>query len=460
MKIRKKKKLGISIVVVLLVLMIMTVLIMGIGGIGVNHLSLVNQNKYNARAFYVAESGLQRAFLVLKDNENWTGTSPEFTDVSMPSGDGSYTVSVYNNRGGLSPLAAPNGVMVPPGLIYVMSEGKYLNSTSTVAAVCRKSSVFQMAITTKDWIYFHGNIGVDAYDSRTSSSAPGVADVGTNNPGQNMIYLRGSALTVDGNLYVGPGGNPETSICKTGHPTINGNECVLPKKIPMPDVEIPEGLPRMTFPEGMSYDVDTVNVAYLRHSSYKRPMLASRQGKPKDTGRPDDSGGGGGPPTTEYELAPGDYTGQGYISLSSHETVTLTGPGTYVFDGIYVSGGGNIEVDASNGPVEVYLNGNMFVTGHGQTNGITNKNDNPKPTDLLVYGTDGTHYIGMHGTSDSNMAIYAPHTYTYMVGNCGLKGAIVSRYVSMYGTADFHYDVALKDLMSQSYLEILAWQRF
>ncbi|MCD4786155.1 MAG: pilus assembly PilX N-terminal domain-containing protein [Candidatus Eremiobacteraeota bacterium] len=461
------KSSGISIALVLIIILVVSVIGLAISAVGMRDLNFVNKDKYNTRAFYAAEAGLARGIAKSRADLTWDGTVSEqdttltYNEVKLESSDDTYTVQIWNNYSGSQDMAGFKDVVVPPGYAYIVSTGRVGTTANERAAkhvgtMLKKGTPFdEFGLFGDDSVRFNGNINIDAYDSSTGQNLSGEGDTGTNGNQQGAITINGSAASIDGSLWVGPGSILGTNgaITVTGHPSITGDEEILPQEIPMPDVQIPSGLPQMVLPSSVSH-IRT----YIAYSSkylsekgkYKFAHLSSRA-----------PGGGGGGGSTTIPLAPGQYSGT--LNVSNHQEVVLTGPGTYVFDGINIAAQGEIQVNTTGGPVKIYLNGDMKLTGGSSTGSIYNDHDGgaPKPTDLLIYGTQNCTTLDLTGNSEAYLGVYAPNAEINMRGNAELYGALVGETIWVHGHPDFHYDVALGRLADDiRVISVVSWQRY
>jgi len=472
---RYKKSRGISMALVLIIILVVSVIGLAIAAVGMRDLNFVNKDKYNTRAFYAAEAGLARGISKSRTDLTWDGTvdgqgddtTLTYSNEKLESSDDTYTVQVWNNYNGSNNITGFNNVVVPPGYTYILATGRvgsdaHARATKHVGAMLKKGTPFDnFGLFGDESVRFNGNISVDAYDSSTGQNMAGEGDTGTNGHQQGAITINGSAASIDGSLWVGPGSILGTNgaISVTGHPTVTGEEEILPQEVPMPEVVIPSGLQQLTLPSEVS--CNNINIAYSSghiqtQGRYKFAYLSSRtpgQGQGQGQG----SGGSG----STVELDPGQYSGT--LNVSNHQTVVLTGPGTYVFDGINMAAQAEIQVNTTGGPVKIYVNGDIKFTGGSTTGSIYNHHDGgaPKPTDLLIYGTQNCTTMDLTGNSEAYLGVYAPSAQINMRGNAGLHGALVGKDIWIHGHPDFHYDVALGRLADDIVvIKTISWQRY
>src|SRR5262249_43391406 len=139
----------------------------------------------DSTAFYAAQAGFSRAQYAIKNsdpalpasctcatNPSCSGTactnSPAFTGGNALASGATFTLTITNNAGSSTfPVTAPNGTLVPPGLIFVQSQGNYGGYTKSVYALIdggSGTSFFKYATLDKQFVKI-GNGLIDSYDS-------------------------------------------------------------------------------------------------------------------------------------------------------------------------------------------------------------------------------------------------------------------------------------------------------
>jgi hypothetical protein len=137
--------------------------------------------------------------------------------------------------------------------------------------------------------------------------------------------------------------------------------------------------------------------------------------------------------------APSNAVDLGTISLSGNRTMTLTA-GSYIVSSISITGNGQLMIDSSNGPVNIYVQGGgsaagINIGGNGIMNGAT-------PANLRIwYGGTGDTHIAGNGSFTG--VIYAPNSNVSINGNGQEFGAVVGNSVNFNGNGTFHYDRSL-----------------
>ena len=431
-KILFKKQKGIAIPMVFMVLMIVLIIGMAAATISSRNLGFVNRDYRNTRAFYAAESGIVRAVSRLRTDNEWDGTSIgedgrktlTFENVKLDSEEVTYTVWVYNNFKGYSTITGYKGIQVPPGYTYLVGVGTmgsspFTRSVKHVGAMVKRTGPFDdMGIFSDKSTYFAGSINISAYDSSTGTSEPGEANVGTNGNDASSVVIEGSAASIDGSVYAGPGSYVGSggAIYIEGQPNITGDQRILPREVPFPKVKIPESIETKTIAD---------------------------------------------PSALLINLEPGKYNDS--ITVTNKQNIVLSGPGTYVLSGVVFSGKGTLSVDTTNGPVKIIMDGDIAVAGDTLLGGIANVNNNetPKPTDLAIYGTDNCKNVAIGGNATAYSGLYARSAEVVIHGNPEYYGAIIADKVSVPGNPTFHYDTALSGLIDDvPVIKVTSWHRY
>ena len=133
---------------------------------------------------------------------------------------------------------------------------------------------------------------------------------------------------------------------------------------------------------------------------------------------------------------PGGATNLGTLSLSGNKKRTLTA-GTYVVSSISITGNAKLIINASGGPVNLYVTGAISVAG----NGIANSTNLPQ--NLMIYQS-GSNGISFSGNADFYGTLYAPESPLAISGNGNMYGAFVASSLQNSGNGGVHFDQALK----------------
>lgn len=122
-------------VLCLLVLAIVLLFAQAMGTLGIQHLGLVQADYHDRVSAYAAEAGAARALHEIAAQSTWSAgwVKEPLTSFTRSA----YTVQVTSNTVGAVPVTAPDGAMVPPGHVYILStgtclDGRYPRQTSVM----------------------------------------------------------------------------------------------------------------------------------------------------------------------------------------------------------------------------------------------------------------------------------------------------------------------------------------
>ena len=143
-------------------------------------------------------------------------------------------------------------------------------------------------------------------------------------------------------------------------------------------------------------------------------------------------------PTSFLSVAiPNGIPNIGAINLSGGATQTL-GVGSYVVSSITIATGSGLVIDNSMGPVTLYVTGSISIFGTGSVT-MTN----PDPERFAIYVMNSSP-VTLTGSGQLYGLLYAPLSPVRLLGNSDIYGSLVGLSMSLFGTADVHYDIALR----------------
>ena len=252
MKLGKKRKRGFvlpTLVILTMVLLLLTGAVLDLGTVGLRTATLDQQTE---TAMYAAEAGLVQAAEEYTTNGEFTGTFKG----TLEENDSSFEVELYTNDTP-GPATLPNGVQIPEQTVYFRSVGISQNGTrKECGALFRKGlGSFQVGALANT-LSAQGS-QLDAYNSDNEApgySGPGFDPAAAQNNRAIVASNEGSGTvfdlqdtTVKGAVYVGPGGDPNAQITKSGN-TVVASAGALTTPIEPEDVVVP------TLPDGASGD--------------------------------------------------------------------------------------------------------------------------------------------------------------------------------------------------------------
>jgi hypothetical protein len=400
---KKSSKRGFALVLCVLLLPVVAMLTFTLTSLGVHNQSASRLREDSRMAQYCAEAGAEEGLQRLKSDTSFSGTF----DRTLGNVTLTANVRIFNNGSGSAPIFASNGARVPPGYGYILSECQVQNGQirRTFGMLARltgaAASPWNYAAFGYDSINLTGNAYTDSYSSAgggtyaTTRIGFGHADaltlgghVGTNAVASSSVSFSGNNAQVGGRIDIGPNASEGTVV--SGSPGVNylaGDDgiSVMSANVARPAVNVPS-LPQGTF-------------------------------------------------TTNGVLPAGRR--YGVIQVSGNNTVTL-GTGTYVFDGLKLSGQAKL-VLAPGADAIVYItgnnNGSLDLSGQGVANnsGIAKR--------LTFYGgPDLSSEISVTGNGQAFYRLYAPNTPIKIAGNGDIYGSIVGKTVRNVGNGAIHYD--------------------
>lgn len=400
---RRQRSRGLAIMVIIMVMLVLFVLVLSIGTISVQNLSDVATSVYEQQAFYTAQAGLADALSHLNSSASWTAG---LSNVALPNHP-TFTYSVTVTPGGAG-VTAPDGTAIPSGNVYLRSTGTATRgATRVVSAVTSSSGLFSNALFGAVSVSMSGNAYTDSWDSAsgpytTPTSPQTTAPVGTNSTAAGAVSLVGNA-TVNGNVIIGPGGNPSTVIAGSG--TYTGSA-------------LPEGtalnLPQITSP------ISGTGTAFSL------------------------SGG-------SQTLSPGVYTS---VSATGNSHLTLTSGTYYVKGDVKIGGNSALVIQASSGPVILYVDGN-FDSSSGTINNLSGI-----PSNFQIYGTDSSAKLDISGGTAAYLVAYARNATVSVTGNGDVYGGLIGSDVRMVGSGAVHYDQAVKSVAIGATYRLYSFKRW
>jgi len=241
---------------------------------------------------------------------------------------------------------------------------------------------------------FGGGAVTDSYNSAFGTYAMTVTNtggnIGTNGTSNSCVKLNGSTTDINGNIDIGPGGIPGTTITTSG---------------------------------GANFDSSSVLTAPVSLPSVVIPVVGTNQGNQSIN--------------SNTSLAPNQTYGD--VSVTSNSTVTLSS-GDYVMNSLRLTGNSIIALNITTGPVTIYIVSDLDIAGGSVTN-ATNKS-----TNLIFMAGPACTNVKLTGGAGASFACYAPNSDITISGGGEIFGAIVGKTVKDTGGSLIHYDKALASI--------------
>jgi hypothetical protein len=161
--------------------------------------------------------------------------------------------------------------------------------------------------------------------------------------------------------------------------------------------------------------------------------------------------------SNDNDLSP-DVAGTTTINTSG--SITLygkSGGANYYFTDIKLKNGANLTIDASAGPVNIFLEGGLDTHNSATINVIDSLGNPGKPTDFTIF-SNSTAKIDFKHNSEFKGLVYAPFADVDMKNSSSVYGAIWSKTVDIKNSGTLYYDTALKDKYPTNDLSLLSWR--
>jgi len=148
------------------------------------------------------------------------------------------------------------------------------------------------------------------------------------------------------------------------------------------------------------------------------------------------------------------------INLDNGDTLTLTAGDYYITESI-LKNGSTLEIDATSGPVNIYLDGIIDAEdGELEAKNGSAINNLGQSTDFSIFSNSSQDIIFKH-SSDFKGMVYAPNADVQLNNSAGVYGLIWGNTVGINNSGGFYFDEAIKDkyLSPDNYtIEVLSWK--
>ncbi len=380
-KLLQSKREGSAMALMMVALVVLLVTGVGLLSLGLHGRILAIRDASEIAARCAADAGLTKALFEMNEKlkaKPWDdSTMPYATNETLPNSDAtfSYTVTGDSNSG-----------------YSIESIGNYGQAVKQVSCNLGLEGPFDTAIFGNDEISLKSGTTIDGYNY----TKPGEClKIGTNSILPGKIVAR-NGVTIFGDVFVGPGGDPDVVIDSRHEAVITGEIYALDEAFEMPPITVPQ---------------------YLQNL----PSIGD---------------------ITQYTVLTGP---------TRCESVDLQGE-LLVIDGpvvLYCTGDFTLDllsrleiVDASINPdayLNLYLDGDFTIKNSSAVNNATKD-----PRKLKIYGLDGCGDLLFQIDSVFYGAIYAPKAEVMMQNSVEVFGSILARQLAQQVAANFHYDASLK----------------
>ena len=385
------KRGGFALALVLCAVILMLIVGVGVLSISMQSRSTAARSSSDISARSAADAGVTQALYTMNkmlEAKTWNaGSLPQASYVPLPNTDATYSYQVTKIT------AADSN----DDFYTLNSIGKSGRRQKTVSCTMELKGIFEYAIYVAEDMVLRNGTTISAYNQGADDPP---LQIGTNSTAAGAIIAK-TGVTIDGDIVVGVGGDPDVIINNTTEAAITGQTYPSLIKNKIPNIKVPKAL------------VD---------------MASS-----------------------------GSITAAGTISTSAkYDSINLAADpnkgATLTIDGnvqLYVTGDiklGNSDVleivDKATNPnasLVIYLGGNLTTDNSGAINNLTQD-----PKKLKIYGLDSCTIVDFKNSGSFYGAIYAPNADVHFYNSVTVYGAVVAKSFTQDVNANFFYDMSLR----------------
>ena len=335
-------------------------------------------------ARFAADAGIERALYLMNEQlaaGTWTlDDVPTFTAQPLTAANADYTVTFTGNLS--------SGYQVT-------SVGHSNNQTKTVLATIALTSPIakDFAIFAKDSIDLKNGSIVDGFNSDDPGDTDVPAKIGSLSTNNGAINLDNN-VTVNGDVYIAPGGDPDVVVDVHSSADIVGDIFFLPSYYSLPTISSPD------------YTASQGSIA--------------------------------GTDITLYSADSGKYSD---INIATNGTLSINGDLTlYITGDIILKNNAEIEVE-NNSTLILYFDGDIEAKN---SSGLNNQTE--IPANLVIYGTGTSQKIDIKNSGDIYAVIYAPNADMTVHNSVDVYGSFIVGDMELKNGGNIYYDKALKQV--------------
>jgi len=370
---------GLALVMVLMSIMIL--LLLGTSLISMStHLRLqAAQVASDISARTAADAAMAMAIDDMQDRleiSPWDNSALPEQSGALANSDETYTYKVTGNEGSGHTIEAI---------------GYSGSSECKLTAVLVPTGLYEFAIYAKDQLDFKSKSNVTTINMQANDRP---LEVGILNILASSMTMK-SDVFIDGDILVGPGGNP-SEVVNMGGGAISGDLATMGFAPTLPEITVPSGLAAM---------------------------------------------GSGGSITSDTTLSSdGHYDS---INLENNKTLTIDGEVVlYITGDIVLGNNATIEVNNTNpnSSLTIYVNGKIE-----EKNGAAMNNLTEDSTKLSIYGLPGCQSIDFKNSGEFYGTLYAPYADVIVHNSMDVYGAMTAKSLEFKNSSNFYYDAALRE---------------
>jgi hypothetical protein len=379
----KIKSSGAAVPLVLVAVVVLVVMGTAMLGVAMHTRLMSSRSASDLVARSAADAGLVKVLYEMNERlkvGSWDNSFlPAVTGVQLENCDATYDYTVTGN---------------PTTGFTVEAVGRAGRSVKRTSCTLDLAGPFDAAIFAKQNLILNNSAAVDWYNNDGDDYS---FQVGTNSTLDNAISLK-SGITINGDVVVGPGANPDTVINGKSTANITGSTYALTTPCPFSPVIVP---PDLQFLPSSGVITDTGTIT----SSAKYSE----------------------------------------IDLRNNNTITISGSvDLYITGNITLGNSSQLLVDNSTNPnasLTLYVGGYFEGKNNSDINNLT-----ADSTKLKIYGLDTCSNIDIKNNSSFYGAIYAPEADVVFHNAVDIYGAVAAENIEQKNSANFNYDASLRDI--------------
>ena len=388
MRLLQPKRGGFAIATVLCAVVVLLIIGAGMLSVGMHQRMMGVRTSSEIAARSTADAGMTKALFEMNQQlalKTFNDTSlPYATDERLPNSDSTYSYDVSKIT-----LVDGNDVYT------IQSTGNSSRFQKTVNCSLEMKGIFEYAIYVAEDLTLRSGTTISAYNQGADDPP---LQIGTNSTGTGAVTCK-SGVTIDGDIIIGPGGDPDVVINDTTEATITGETYPSLIKNKTPNINVPQALLDM-FSSGSINGSTTISSSAV----YDSIDVASDPNK-------------------------------GSIINVDGKNVEI-----YVTGDMRLGNSDEVEIqpDAS---LIVFLGGNLIIDNSGAINNLTKD-----PKKLKIYGLDTCTSIDFKNSGDFYGAIYAPQADIRLHNGVTVYGAMTGKSFTQDVNANFFYDMLLREI--------------
>jgi hypothetical protein len=400
----QSKRHGMALPLALLVIVLLLITGSTLLSMGLSSRIFSNQNTSDIKARCAADAGLTQALFEMNEKlktKPWNSLSlPRALNTSLTACDATYSYIVTGDL--------ENGYVIT-------SVGESGNASRIVQATLDFKGTFDHAILTRDTLILKSDTTVDGYNSKDPLDSEFNVSIGTQSTADSSVVLNNNS-TVEGDVLVGIGGNPNIAIKNLGA-TITGDQRAVTSKDQLPKINAPATLDDKM--KSITAKGETVTIT------------------PTDSGI-----------YTEIDIRKGAKTVPGVGIVDVPTALEIDG-GDVV---LYITGG--IELDQAcdinvkdGSTLTLYIDGDILCR---EGSGINTEASIEDAAILKLYATgEDTQNFDVRANGKWTGVIYAPNANVLLYANGDAYGSVVAGSFEFKAGGNYHYDEALREVTEQ-----------